>query len=582
MNLRKKLIILVVLPLIVIFATNGFTLYESKATTNSLIGALYDKTFVPSAVVLNADRDMYQALVAQRTLIHLDNNDKLFATQVKAYKDNIAQVKERLEKARMSFESDSTLRPLKNPTSQRTLPEEINNFNKQFGDWEKESNSIVDAVSKLPLSERTELIAKAVSLDSTFEVSRNNLNEIEETLETFATTEMQTTKQDNSRLFLMLIAIIVLFSIVIISFNTFFIHTILQAIRKIAMVTEKVAQGDLSIEKLTIKSKDEIGRLGMSVNTMVERLRELISNILSTGTYVVDSSNQLKLSSEETSKASEQISLTIQEVAIGSEKQSSSLLESSRIIEEISSNVEHIMVNVHQASQSSEAATKVASSGEFTIQSLIQTMTEISDNVKGLVTVVKGLGNKSSEIEQIVGVINQIANQTNLLALNAAIEAARAGEHGRGFAVVADEVKKLAEQSESSTQEITHLILSIQQETHKTIQSTENVMGVVTEGRNSVEEAGTSFEQIRHSIEEVAGQIKGITDEINQINLKSEIVTQSSKNNAQIAEDNALGAQSVSAASEEQLAAMEEVYSSVTELSSTAERLKSMVQEFKL
>lgn len=74
MGIRNKLVILLVLPLIIIFATNGFTLYKSQATTNSLIGTLYDNTSVPSALVLNADRDMYQALVAQRTLINIDND----------------------------------------------------------------------------------------------------------------------------------------------------------------------------------------------------------------------------------------------------------------------------------------------------------------------------------------------------------------------------------------------------------------------------------------------------------------------------------------------------------------------------
>lgn len=103
-------------------------------------------------------------------------------------------------------------------------------------------------------------------------------------------------------------------------------------------------------------------------------------------------------------------------------------------------------------------------------------------------------------------------------------------------------MKKLAEQSASSTQEITRLISSIQQETQKTVQSTENVMGVVTEGRNSVQEAGASFEHIRHSFEDVAVQIKDITDEINHINAKTELVAQSSKNNVQISSDNTLGA----------------------------------------
>ena len=117
---------------------------------------------------------------------------------------------------------------------------------------------------------------------------------------------------------------------------------------------------------------------------------------------------------------------------------------------------------------------------------------------------VTGLVKVSQQIGGIVNTIESIADQTNLLALNAAIEAARAGEHGRGFAVVADAVRSLAEQSRESTQEISRLIRSIQEQI-------DTAMKVSTQGTAGARGARESLDNIVAKVNEIALMIEGIS-----------------------------------------------------------------------
>lgn len=347
-------------------------------------------------------------------------------------------------------------------------------------------------------------------------------------------------------------------------------------------VAEEIANGNLAIDEIDVKGKDEISHLALAVNKMLNNLHDMIEKVSQTSEQVASSSQELLAIAEETTAATNQVADSISNVAESIEVQSRNTNESAHGANEIATGILQITGNTSTVAQTTIETIRQAAKGNQNVQEVIRQMNTISQANEETNQVIQALEKRSVEIGKIISVITDISDQTNLLALNAAIESARAGEHGKGFAVVADEVRKLAEQSRESANQIAKLIQHIQTDTSKAVEMMHHGNNEIVQGMTIAEETGKSFERIVQSIESTTIQTQELSAASEQISASVQQVNASIEEVAAAAKTSSATTGEIAAATEEQLASTEEVSSSATFLAQLAEELTGLVSKFSI
>ena len=351
---------------------------------------------------------------------------------------------------------------------------------------------------------------------------------------------------------------------------------------QVAVSAQNIANGDLSLVKITYVGKDEIGDMVQSFTAMTDNLRKVISQVAKSAEQVAAASEELTASSEQSAQAAGQVAETVTNVATGASGQLFAVEETISVVQEMATAIDNIASNAKNVSTNSGETAEAANAGGEAVGQAVAQMQLIKESVAQAAQVVQQLGASSQQIGEIVDVISGIAGQTNLLALNAAIEAARAGEQGRGFAVVADEVRKLAEQSHEAAQKIAIIIREIQSNTSAAVTTMNQGTNEVAKGTEVITATGERFNFITGLVEQLNRQIQEIGSAAEVLSASSGQVVHSVDSVKTVAAETAGDTQTISAATEEQSASMEEIASSSQALANMAGELQVIVSQFRL
>ena len=307
---------------------------------------------------------------------------------------------------------------------------------------------------------------------------------------------------------------------------------------------EKFAGGDLTVH-FEARTKDEIGRMGASLEEMAETLRDSMKSIAA-------AADRLGNNAEDFSAIAEESNAGVEESRAGVDDVSSQMDSLAAASEEINASVEEVASGAQSSAQkSTEMATEVeharmaGEEGMKAVNQVVSSVAGVASESEQAAKEVKSLGDRAREIQSFVSQIGGIADQTNLLALNAAIEAARAGEAGRGFAVVAEEVRKLAEESNEAAKKIAELAGVITKDLDRVVatseksaknshtsaglaEGTRETIGKMMEALSLISSAtqdlaAVSQEQAASS-EEIAGAVQNIVSRVSAAAASSDIV----------------------------------------------------------
>lgn len=531
------------------------------------------KTQNAISLILNADRDAHQAVIAERLTIvaALEDSDENYKKADQDNSENIQQVEDRVSQAAVNFES----------VELKTLHK---SFLKEFKIWKEASRKVVSYA----IDPRRMKFAPKISNGSaqtSFNKMRDQLNKMEEVLEKqvkhnleevnqtkanaiLSNNTLATESQETIVTFIIIVAVFTLAALII---GFWIARLITKPLVTLYQTVSRIEEtGDLS-QRVSSAGKDEVGRMSQAVDLLMDSLQLTISEVtqvvknLSKGnitrrvtgelkgdlTTLKNDLNQslemlsqiiseIRVSSEKLKSSSSELTNSSQAMASGTTEQAASLEEIASSMGEIGSQTKINNENAIQAQHLADSTLEALQRGNSQMQEMLKSMNEINST--------------SSDVSKIIKVIDEIAFQTNLLALNAAVEAARAGKYGKGFAVVAEEVRNLAARSAEAAKNSTELIENSGAEVVKGVDNANKTAAILSEIDENVQ-------KVSDMVGEIASASKEQTQGIEEVNTGLNQVNQVVQNNSAISEETA---------------------SASNELSAQADQLIRLIDRFKL
>jgi PAS domain S-box-containing protein len=325
-----------------------------------------------------------------------------------------------------------------------------------------------------------------------------------------------------------------------------------RSLREFLGIVSTVSEGDLT--QRGNAGDDTLGHVISSVNRMLDNFSGMLTEVKQIGLSVSSNATEILAAAEQ--------------IAVGSQRQADEITNTSSGVEEMAASMSQVSKNAESSAQAARRASDLAGLGDKQVRNTSEAMWRIDAAVQQTAEKMKLLGSRSTEISEIIDLIDEIAAQTNLLALNAAIEAAHAGEAGLGFSVVAEEIRKLAERSARATRDVGSLIKSIQDETQEALTAMEVGMKEVKAGSHLAGEASRALQDISDAVKESSELM--------------EEISAASEEQARVTRNLATAMQTISSITLETSAGAHETAQTIQGMVGLSEQLNRAISQFKV
>lgn len=539
LGLRSKICLpfaITATALLLIGVLSALTFRDLVEDTESIAG----NSLPAISEALNADRDLYQALVAQTTFIDAAAMGFDPGNAEEDFSENATQAWDRMNSAVQRLQGTG-------------ISEKVAGFEAAYESW------MAAATSSMELAESGIREAAKAKLTGESQDAFDELRDYFDLVGVHADKQAQNSavhasEEALSRSVIILAVSLITLAVCITLFMVF-LRMIIGSMKALRNQLDNIAQGEGDLtQRVPVESNDDLGQLSTSFNQVLTTLQGMIASI--------------QMLSDNLGSQASQLSTAAKDNNDGVTRQSDLVAMVATAMNEMQSAIEEVAGNASRAADVTRHAQETGEKGGQIIHDSSTQVQTLSSQIVKAVGVIRELSENSENITSVLDVIRGVAEQTNLLALNAAIEAARAGEQGRGFAVVADEVRTLAQRTQQSTEDIQRMITVLQT----------GVSDIV----DVMEAGGKQAGETSRLATEAENELKNILESMNDIMDVNSSVASATEQQTQVAEEinrNVVTINDLAAESAQRSGSISEISS---RLDSYAAELRQQTARFKV
>ncbi len=352
---------------------------------------------------------------------------------------------------------------------------------------------------------------------------------------------------------------------------------IARALAKVIVQSEEIlialADGNLQLQvsERMLKRKDELGVMGRAVQSLLDKLQEIIGGIKHNTDTLMQKGNSLETMAAQSSTTADEISTAVEDISKGAVSMAEDIESATLQVNNMGILIEKIVDSVQELDNLSGQMHQADTESTRIIQELSESNDKTTEAIKKIEVSVHTTNESVTRIQDAVNLIASIASETSLLALNASIEAARAGEAGRGFSVVATQISKLSEDSAQSTKTIEEIIRQLTLDSEASVKVMNEVNEIIAEQQRKLDQTKEKFSDVSNGIESSMRESRLIHGQAGECDSERGRVVDVIQSLSAVSEENA-------ASTEETTASMQELNATINLLAEAAKELKEMAE----